>query len=170
MNIGSEECSAYLRYIIDRYDDGLPKVVYFLQPDALTLHTVGNASHTSFSSLQALVAASHRGVASNMNGFLSLGHELREVTIFATPKGPYSNPAEIIDMMKERAPSYMDTSMLRFVPGACLAVRRERILAHPSEYYKDLLLALSAGEFRTRWTCSSLEMTWHIVFGEGLTI
>lgn len=186
-NIGSEECSAYLKYIVDRYDD-LPEIVYFLQPDALRFNDVmAHDPHTSFTSLQELVAASYplmmtppqasgSGATTtrvspdaSMNGFLSLGNRNIDQTRLVQREGPNNNPVEIIDMMKERAPSYDEETMLHIVPGACFAVRRERILAHPPEYYKDLILAIVARE-NVKWTCYSLEATWHVIFGEGLAI
>lgn len=57
-NLGSEECTAYLKYIVDRYDDGLPEIVYFLQPDALSHNPEKGHQHTSFSSLQKTLVTS----------------------------------------------------------------------------------------------------------------
>lgn len=180
-NVGSEECTAYLRYIIDRYDD-LPEIIYFLQPDALRLNPRGH-QHTNFSSFQELVAASaplmlsdsylsseRSGFSSGSQvGFLNLGNDTIDETRLIQREGPNSNPVEIIDMMKNGAPLYEEDTMLELVTGACFAVRRERILEQPSEFYKDLMLAVMTHE-DPMWTCFSLEATWHVVFGEPLAI
>jgi hypothetical protein len=179
MNAGSEECSAYIKYIIDRYDD-LPEVVYFLQPDALAYNEKKQKkAHTNFRSLQALVDASapllttRQTEASNSStngeslGYLNLGITRPMRWLVSTPGGIYDNPAELIDLMKERGPSYDNTTELKFVPGACFAVRRERIWANPPDFYKDLQLAIFHNE-DIRRMCWNLERTWHVVFGDSL--
>jgi hypothetical protein len=87
--------------------------------------------------------------------------------LVSTPDRDYENPAELIDLMKERGPSYDNTTELRFVPGACFAVRRERIWANPPEFYKDLQLSIFHNE-DVRRMCFNLERTWHVVFGDSL--
>lgn len=200
-NLGSEECTAYLKYIVDRYE-ALPEMVYFLQPDALSFNTVKGHQHTNFSSLSTLVAASaplmtatsfnsivdteqqqqQQETTGNQQqpniisqhpdqplGFLNLGNMEIDSTRLVTPEGPNNNPVEILQYMEDRAPTYDDESYLELVPGACFVVRRERILAQPLQFYKELILQIAAREDEA-WTCFSLEATWHVIFGEPLAI
>lgn len=174
-NIGSEECTAYLQYIVDRYED-LPEIVYFLQADALSLNEGKGERHTNFTSLQDLVAASAPlmlapGDDSNdAIGFLSMGKDTTaERTKVVQRDSPVNNPEEVLHLMKGRAPAYGENTMLELIPGACFAVRRERIWAQPSEFYKDLFLKTMANEDERR-LCWSMEATWHVIFGEPLVI
>lgn len=173
-NIGSEECTAYLQYIVDRYED-LPEIVYFMQADALSMGGKGER-HTNFTNLQDLVAASAPlmmapGDDSNdAIGFLSIGKDaIAERTRVVQRDSPVMNPEEVLHLMRGRAPAYGEDTMLELIPGACFAVRRERIWAQPSEFYKDLFLKTLANEDERR-LCWSMEATWHVIFGEPLVI
>lgn len=169
-NLGSEECTAYLQYIVDRYYE-LPEIVYFLQPDSLAYNDKKQHKHTQFDSLQDLVAASAPVMMKNNSriGYMNLGNEPKDATRLVQSEGPNSNPVEIINMMNERAPPYEEDSMIHMVTGACFAVKRERILANPIEFYKDLILTIM-GQEDERWTCWGLEATWHVIFGEPLQL
>lgn len=171
-NMGDEECTAYLKYIVTLYEK-LPEVVYFLQPDSLGFNQEKGHQHTSFTSLQELVTASAPLLLNNkahgVGGYLSLGNATIKSVKISTPDGP-NNPAEIFGYMRERAPLYNpEGSHLVFVPGSSFAVRREKIWAHPPEFYKDLLLDVMKHQDE-RWTCWSLEASWHVIFGEPLSI
>lgn len=184
INAGSEECSAYMKYIIDRYDD-LPEIVYFLQPDAMAYNTNKKQDqHTKFSTLQELVDESaplmistakkksntsnvskHEGTA--LFGFLNLGTGPPTGQDVYTPNAMYENPAEVIALMKERAPAYDNSTQLRYIPGACFAVHRDRIWANPPDFYKDVQLSIYHFQ-DVRRMCWNLERTWHVIFGEDM--
>ena len=182
-NSGSEECTAYLQYIVDRYDE-LPEIIYFLQPDALGFNTAKGHQHTIFSSLKDLVAATAPLMALNAAredsnddappiGFLALGKDPRADAVkLVQPQSANknNNPVEALELMdKQVRPAYDDATMLELVPGGCFAVRRERVYTQSLKYYNDLLTSIVDSEDGRRM-CWSLESTWHTIFGEPLAI
>lgn len=180
-NSGSEECTAYLQYIVDRYDE-LPEIIYFLQPDALGFNRAKGHQHTIFSSLKEMVAATAPLMALNAAredsnddappiGFLALGKDAgADKAKLVQPQNPNNNPVEVLELMDKRVqPAYDNATMLELVPGGCFAVRRERIYTQSLKYYNDLLTSIVDSEDGRRM-CRSLESTWHIIFGEPLAI
>jgi hypothetical protein len=138
-NYGSEECTAYLRYIIDEFDD-LPDVNYFLQSDAFLLRP-GNkfkvVAHTPFFTLEDMINVTlplmmYRhgdgdggGGNSSLIPFLHLG-----------PMGIYSKEmnngpdavAYIPEILRRSNVTFDNDTIVNWHAGACFAVRKERIL------------------------------------------
>jgi hypothetical protein len=188
-NVGSEECTSYLRYIVDHYDN-LPEVVYFLQPDSLAWNPNRNNKHTSFSTLKQLVEISapllsERSIRIHSKfsdptdgskkslplGFINMGNHTILAVLVAEPENYLQkNNSKVIDLMGGRGPPYDATSRIYFMPGACFAVRRERILFHPVSYYESLIQEIVNDKIEVRRMCWALENTWHVVFGEPLEI
>lgn len=190
-NLGSEECSAYVQYVLDRYDDHLPEIVYFLQPDALAPNTMkDNHQHTAFNTMQALVDVSaplllrrpHSEVFSTdgevpsssittepLLKYLNLANDTEMIPKLVMEDG--SKIVEILALMGERAPHYDSDTRLRYISGACFAVRRERIHANPRQFYEDLMeLIHRYAPEDERWICWALESLWHVVLGEPLQV
>lgn len=106
--------------------------------------------------------------ATSTLGFLQLGTRMLPHRV-STPNATYNNPSEVVDMLKERGPSYDNETRLSFLPGACFAVRRERIWANPIDFYRELQLSIYHHK-DVRRMCWNLETTWHVVFGEPLKL
>lgn len=176
-NLGSEECSAYVQYIIDRYHE-MPEIVYFLQSDALAQNTAKqNHQHTAFDNVQALIDASASILLTNDKnatnpsclGYINLGNEDQLVPKPVVEDG--GKLSEILDLLKERAPHYDDSTRVKFTTGACFVVHKNRILANPREFYEELMeLIHRYAREDERIACWALEVSWHALFGEPLEL
>jgi hypothetical protein len=195
-NYGSEECTSYLRYIIDEFDD-LPDINFFLQSDAL------QGRHTPFVTLEdmlhvtvplmttATANATANAIANataNATGartrypnttdavakvpFLHLGpHGV--YTHIVMDHGPtYYHLPEILQQLNV---PFDNTTQLHWHAGACFAVRRERILARGKEYFEHLhdWMVLRLQQERgidIRNPCWGLEASWPVVFGVSVEL
>lgn len=192
-NAGSEECTAYFDYILHNRDH-LADITVFLQTD--TFRKYGNkkkirhlsniTGHSPFIHFDELVkATSDAMVRPGQQKFLHYGWPL-----FLTKKrfGANMKPAvrhdqpyagkflpemwDIFTQARDVEGRYININHnfegeISTRPGAIFAVHKDRILANSPNIYQKLkdTIMLEAGDHARR-RCCSLEVTWHVLFGE----
>jgi hypothetical protein len=168
-NIGYEECTSYLDYIINNYGDGnLTDVNIFAHDDALIPYSQ-NKFHTPFHNFSELVNATMQLMTKDQ-GFLHYGVKLLQHV------GPWSD-SYFGEAMRSLWPLFASAEMpnapaeIFFRPAAHMAVRKERILAVPLDVYKALTRNVYYSRFvpggtDARRMCCAMEISWHMLFGE----
>jgi hypothetical protein len=187
VNLGREEASGYLQYIVDNYEN-LPDILWLLQSDVFGGQKYGNPKrqflgHSSLQNVSDLLQVTEDYMAT---GYLRYGRyrhravEWREAesptdrlfkmtTSVHTPHDPYSYIRDrnlLLEIVQLIGFSADANTKLDFSPGACMAVSKERILRHPRPIYEKLLTQIRTslpGDAR-RYACA-LERTWHVIFG-----
>lgn len=193
-NAGSEECTAYLDYIITHYEK-LPDISIFLQADALrgyqptvkskVANEAGWRGHTPFNNITEM--ASHtlqmfntKSQHSSTNrGFLHFGPPRDEwpggfgtksVRNYSSFSKDYLG--ELWDDMGFSFDnSTGNDTQINTRPNACFAVGKERILSIKKETYQTIQKKiLLSGNKETPpeayRRCYCLELSWHVLFGE----
>ncbi|CAE8685504.1 unnamed protein product, partial [Polarella glacialis] len=180
----ADDCSAYLAYIVDRYDD-LPEFTVFLHADAPEhIPTLDLLTDTVF--------AASRGYLPNELGFLHLSHNYVHQEVNCSASNSSCQPREkweIQNLWKNvfgssLVPSVTDGSLSAYCCVQFLA-RRERILQRdrlfyqralsyfgetPDSYYALFPVGRVVRMVDTlgRTPCQLAMYIWHILFGEEM--
>ena len=182
-NAGPEECTPYLDYIIQNYDN-LPVRSVFLQSDAfrdLGKEQIrsGNftiVGHSPFRNVSDLNAAIQNVSVSGGRTFVHFGwgYDRFVYPKWGGPDGYTRNytPEFLEDFGWNSNATGEANSRMRTRPGAVFVVHRDRILAHNRTEYervRDKILA-NRGNEEARRQCCGLERMWHAVFGEPVDL
>lgn len=167
-NAGSEECTVYLDHVITNYDN-LPDISIFIQADALRGYQAREGrdvmqAHTPFGSMAELTDHTKRSL--DGRGFVHFGPPL--AFFGGMVQGNNSNIEYLINETWSDIGLYSNkTTVARTRPGACFAVRKERILANKKEVYRRIQSKiLASNRDMSRRRCGALENSWHAMFGE----
>jgi len=174
-NADREECSSYLQYIIDNYND-LPDINIFLREDAVSPYEQGSAWQTPFGTIWALENATRSHILEK-HGFLHYGMDVGQWGEKTNGDKPDISTLPYVrelwsDLGLDTAGATGATNQYRTETrrGNCFAVHRDRILSNPREFYSTLRKRLedsySEPSSVTKRRCAALEKTWHVVFGE----
>jgi Protein of unknown function (DUF3431) len=173
-NYGSEECTAYLRYIIDEFDD-LPDVNYFLQADALIMLKPGTndmGGHTPFDTLEDLINTTlplmnHPGGGSNLIPFLHLSP--MAISYWINLNNIPLVHVYVPEILRRSNVTFDNDTIVNWHAGACFAVRKEQILEKGKDFFQKLHDLIAVDVYKNgsdvREACWSLEATWPQVFG-----
>jgi hypothetical protein len=189
-NAGSEECTAYLDYIIQNRDH-LADITVFLQTDTFRKngnkiklhHTVNITGHSPFTHFDQLVNATNEAmVLPGQAKFLHYGWPFWDFGSNMSKADGLQNYVEeflpemwdIFAEAEDEEGKYINMNhgfddKISTRPGAIFAVTRDRILANPSAIYeklKDKILTSQVNTQHARKRCCSLENTWHVLFHE----
>lgn len=178
-NVGSEECTTYLKYILDYYDN-LTDVTVFAHDDALRPYRKADIKHTPFDTFTELSEAVEQFMTPD-RPFLHLGdYEIPE----KWGSDPYHGEAmrtlwPFTAMPDEADPSALSKeTMLQEIPecmtfmaGAHFAVRKETILRRPKHSYWPIIQKIYHSEKipgtpDCRKLCCAMERMWHVIFGQ----
>jgi hypothetical protein len=165
-NAGSEECTAYLDYVIANYDN-LPEVSVFIQSDALRGYRKDRKvtqAHTPFASIPEMANHIQRAFKDAQQGFLHFGPPLNFGSRVWNGNyiGHYLN-----ETWNDMGLLSTPTTEVKTRPGACFAAKKDRILSVKKETYKTIQSRiLSSNSDVARRRCCALEISWHVLFGE----
>jgi hypothetical protein len=173
-----DECSVYLRFIVDHYDR-LPDVSAFLQYGAERQLILPSA----FAAVNATLGATRK------HGFASLSRHSFEGS-WPAPCEPAQAQSKFMKCSTQvwRDLGVAPPPSFRFYANGLFAVTRERIRARPRAFYAAMLGRLSGkdparcsdgpdtrasrGSQRAARVgdCHVLEKAWHVLFGEPATL
>jgi hypothetical protein len=162
------ECSGYLDYIVDHYDDLLP-VTVFMQDDAFPPWSKwkGKAAHTPFYSFGQLANAT-KEYLTPAQGYLSLG--VSTVTEGFGTSEYYGLAQKILWPYFQTKNMTRSPEQITFKPSGHFAVRRQAIRSRTKSTYEALLAqARYSRNVRdhqdSRQICCAMERMWHVLFG-----
>jgi len=178
-NIGREECTTYLKYMVDYYDN-LTDINVFACEDALRPYCrkEANRAHTPFDTFGAMANATQQFMTPSQP-YLAYGVVEEKIEMWGEDRHsgrakemnimwPYfllpepnstGNGAETTILIPASPPPRVVTRQ-----GAHFAVRKELILMRPKEAYLPIAQEIRQGSCRAK--CIAMEFTWHILFGQ----
>jgi len=153
------EASSYLQYIVEHYDN-LPEWSIFIHGNEYLHHTIHMSLKDILVNASGLNAGRTRYFGLNaiwLNDTYSKSHAFYKSYISGFWK------ALKLDLLVKPLPDDMSSHR-----PCCsqFAVARERILAHPKQFWEYLFEYLQTGQIDSWFTSRYFEWSWHVLFGE----
>ena len=154
------EAVAYLRYIVDNYSD-LPSTIAFIHAHRTAWHQKDPSD----------IVIALRALQWHKYNYMPLTSS----TTSSTFKLPSPDPQVKVnfevwrDVLQKELGSPPENGVQTYC-CASFAVKKEMILAHPKNFYSNILDYLVASPHSDQLTGRTLEYTWHMIFGQPARI